>query len=101
MLLRWSCLALEQLRLPAAAKAAARITAAQADPLEVLSAAGGVLWAAAARVPSRLLAVKPELLPEYLATAKSTGAMRTSIAMASRRKRRMKQHFTMVNGEMS
>ena len=73
MLLRWSSMVLEHLQLPAAAKAANRIIAAQAVPLETLSASNSVPWAAVVRAPNRLLSAEPALLPEYIAAATSTG----------------------------
>ena len=75
VILRWSCLVLEQLQLPAAAKAATRIIAAQAGPLETLSASQYVPWAAVVRPLNRLLTAKPALLTEYIAAAQSTGGV--------------------------
>ena len=83
-LVRWSCLLLAQLHVPAAAKAAARIVAAQAQALDALVAAPGVPWASAVRAPARLLESKPELLPEYLAAAKATGARASQHTRACR-----------------
>ena len=73
MLVQWSCILLARLQLPTAQKAAARILAAQAGPLEALRARGH-LAAATARRTARLLRRRPDLVPEYLAAAKATGA---------------------------
>ena len=73
MLVQWSCVLLAHLQLPAAQKAAGRILASQAGPLNALGAHGYHAAAAAGRV-ARLLRCRPDLEPEYLAAVKITGA---------------------------
>ena len=73
MLVQWSCILLAHLQLPAAQKAAGRLLAAQAAPLDALGAHGRCAAAAAGRV-ARLLRRRPELEHEYLAAFKATGA---------------------------
>ena len=73
MLVQWSCILLAHLQLPAAQKAAGRIVAAQAGPLDALGAHGRYAASAAGRL-ARLLRRKPELEAEYLAAIKATGA---------------------------
>ena len=66
MLVQWSCILLAHLQLPAAQKAAGRLLAAQAAPLDALGAHGRCAAAAAGRVA--------RLEHEYLAAFKATGA---------------------------
>ncbi len=73
MLVQWSCILLAHLQLPAAQKAAGRILAAQAGPLDALGAHGRHAAAAAERV-ARLLRRRLDLEPEFLAAIKATGA---------------------------
>ena len=73
MLVQWSCILLAHLQLPAAQKAAGRILATQAGPLDALGAHGRHAVAAADRV-AQLLRRRPDLEPEFLAALKATGA---------------------------
>lgn len=69
MLLWWNDLLLRQLRLPAAAKAAARVVISQVGLLDSLC--GHPDWPRIARVAGRLLREKPALLDDYVAAARS------------------------------
>lgn len=68
-LLSWNSLLLRQLRLPAAAKAAARVVASQSGLLDSLLP--HPQWARIAREPSSVLREKPALLEDYVAVART------------------------------
>lgn len=72
MLLGWNSLLLQQLRLPAAAKAAARLVGSQAGLLDSLSDSGPP-WSRVAAAPAAVLKAKPALLSDYTALVTSSG----------------------------
>ncbi len=93
MLVQWSCILLAHIQLPAAQKAAGRLLAAQAGPLDALGAHGRRGAAAAERV-ARLLMRRPDLEPEYLAAVKATGAgSQHASNMCLARRGRQDQHL--------
>lgn len=72
VLLRWNSLLLQQLRMPAAAKAAARLISSQAGLLDSLND-GGPPWSRVCAVATAVLRSKPILINDYLFVATSTG----------------------------
>lgn len=75
VLLSWNDLLLRQLRLPAAAKAAARVVASQAGLLDCL--VDHARWPSIVNAAGGILRDKPALLDDYVAVARSgeTGAI--------------------------
>ena len=77
VLLSWNSLLLRQLRLPAAAKAAARVVASQAGLLDALLVRPE--WQRIAALPGGVLREKPALLDDYVAVARATGGATGSV----------------------
>ncbi len=74
MLLGWNSMLLQQLRLPAAAKAAVRLIGSQAGLLDSLND-GGPPWSRVAAAPAAVLRAKPVLLSDYTAVVTATGGL--------------------------